>query len=128
MCSVVSDLCLSQSHLSQSHLSLSQMFEMSISFVVIIKKLPNTDNIRSLMKIYQYCYIYVQNAFHIWENKNVNKAQCFSSETVPIWKFFFRNGNKILPKRITNNFDLIFRLPVQHIHYKVVPAAPENTS
>ena len=69
-----------------------------------------------------------KNAFHIWENKNVNKAQCFYSETVPFRKFWFRNGNKILPKRITNNFDLIFRLPVQHIHDKVVPAAPENTS
>ena len=32
--------------------------------------------------------------------KNVNKTHCLSSETAPFRMFFFRNGAKILPKRV----------------------------
>ena len=88
-----------------------------------------TDSIRIFKKLMtKYSHKKCTKTFQIWKNKNVNKTQCFYSETVPFRKNNFRNGTKLLPKRVNKQLRPNIQILCLTYSCKVVPAAPENTS
>ena len=119
-------LRLSQSHLSQSHWKLLKMV---LNVGGKKKQQHFTGSIRIFKKLMtKYSHKKCTKTFQIWKNKNVNKTQCFYSETVPFRKNNFWNGMKLLPKRVNKQLRPNIQILCLTYSCKVVPAAPENTS